>query len=59
MITTIVNYNFNGEYYQEAITNLTPKEWLKEHNKERIAAGNEPEELFEFEFITLESEGKK
>lgn len=59
MTITIVNYSFNGEYYQEAITNLTPQEWLKEHNKERIASGNEPEEMFEFEFITLESEGKK
>ena len=58
MTTTIVNYCFNGEYYHEATTNLTPKEWLKEHNKERIASGNEPEEMFEFEFITLESEAK-
>jgi len=56
MAITIVNYCFNGEYYQEDITNLTPKEWLKEHNKKRIASGNEPEEMFEFEFITLESE---
>ena len=58
MTITIVNYKFDGEYYHEATTNLKPEEWLKEHNKDRIASGNEPEEMFEFEFIVLERKAK-
>jgi hypothetical protein len=49
MSSNLVNvfYTYCGENTYECTTNDFNK-WLIEHNKERIKAGNEPEEAEEF-----------
>jgi len=55
MSSNLVNvfYTYCGENTYECTTDDFNK-WLVEHNKERIKAGNEPEEAEEFEVKPIE-----
>jgi len=57
----LYNIYYNGCYEfgqtpptYEGTTELEPKEWLKQHNKNREYEGNEPEHLEEFDFEEVE-----
>tara|TARA_R100001163_G_scaffold63489_1_gene55532 strand:- start:938 stop:1126 length:189 start_codon:yes stop_codon:yes gene_type:complete len=49
-IFIIFNTNCYGDLSLIATTNNLDK-WLKDHNKERVSEGNEPDELDDFEIV--------